>query len=64
MTEHAYLPTTLISDKGSAFMSHVTRNSRSDRRPWYYSKARHYKACTNNWAAQTLSRVKQTSIED
>ena len=23
MTKHAYLPTTLISDKGSAFMSHV-----------------------------------------
>ena len=25
MTKHAYLPTTLISDKGSAFMSHVTK---------------------------------------
>ena len=25
MTKHAYLPTTLISDKGSAFMSHVIR---------------------------------------
>ena len=24
MTKHAYLPTTLISDKGKAFMSHVT----------------------------------------
>ena len=23
-TKHAYLPTTLISDKGTAFMSHVT----------------------------------------
>ena len=23
MTKHAYLPTTLISDKGTAFMSHV-----------------------------------------
>ena len=25
MTKHAYLPTTLISDKGTAFMSHVIR---------------------------------------
>ena len=25
MTKHAYLPTTLISDKGTAFMSHVTK---------------------------------------
>ena len=25
MTEHAYLPTTLISDKGTAFMSHVIK---------------------------------------
>ena len=25
MTKHAYLPTTLISDKGAAFMSHVVK---------------------------------------
>ena len=25
MTEHAYLPTTLISEKGTAFMSHVIK---------------------------------------
>ena len=25
MTKHAYLPTTLISDKGKAFMSHVIK---------------------------------------
>ena len=25
MTKHAYLPTTLISDKGTAFMSHLTK---------------------------------------
>ena len=25
MTKHAYLPKTLISDKGTAFMSHVTK---------------------------------------
>ena len=25
MTKHAYLPTTLISDRGTAFMSHVTK---------------------------------------
>ena len=25
MTNHAYLPTTLISDKGTAFMSHVSK---------------------------------------
>ena len=25
MTKHAYLPTTLISDKGTAFMSHVIK---------------------------------------
>ena len=25
MTKHAYLPTTLISDKGTAFMSHVSK---------------------------------------
>ena len=25
MTKHAYLPTTLISDKGSAFTSHVVK---------------------------------------
>ena len=27
MTKHAYLPTTLISDKGSAFMSHVIKEA-------------------------------------
>ena len=32
MTKHAYLPTTLISDKGTAFMSHVIKEERSDRR--------------------------------
>ena len=62
MTKHAYLPTTLISDKGTAFMSH--ENKRSGRRPWHYSKARHYKAGANNWAAWAISHVKQTSIED
>ena len=25
MTNHAYLPTTLITDKGTVFMSHVTK---------------------------------------
>ena len=25
MTKHAYLPTTLISDKGTAFLSHVVK---------------------------------------
>ena len=25
MTKHAYLPTTVISDKGTAFMSHVSK---------------------------------------
>ena len=27
MTNHAYLPTTLFSDKWSAFMSHVTKEA-------------------------------------
>ena len=27
MTKHAYLPTTLISDKGTAFMSHVIKEA-------------------------------------
>ena len=48
MTRHAYLPTTLISDKGTAFMSHVIKEVAG--RPWHYSKARHYKARSNNWA--------------
>ena len=26
ITKHAYLPTTFILDKGSAFMSHVTKD--------------------------------------
>ena len=30
MTKHAYLPTTLISDKGTAFMSHVIREVAGD----------------------------------
>ena len=60
MTKHAYLPTALNSDKGTAFMSHV----RSGRRPWYYSKARHHKARSNNWATSAISSVNQKSIED
>ena len=40
MTKHAYLPTTLISDKGTAFMSHVIKEVAS-LRLWNYSKARH-----------------------
>ena len=46
MTKHAYLTTTLISDKDTAFMSHIKK---SGRRPWQYSKVRHYKASSNNW---------------
>ena len=30
MTKHAYLPTTLISDKGTAFMSHVIKEMAGD----------------------------------
>ena len=48
MTKHAYLPTTRISDKGTAFMSHVIKELAS---PWHYSKSRNYKARSNNWAA-------------
>ena len=36
MTKHAYLPTTLISDKGTAFMSHVIKKWQ---RPWHNFKA-------------------------
>ena len=48
MTKHAYLPTTLISDKGTAFMSHVVKEM--GWRPWHNSKTRHYIARSNNWA--------------
>ena len=41
LTKHAYLPTTLISDKRTAFMSHVIKYVGSGRHPWPYSKARH-----------------------
>ena len=43
MTKHAYLPTTLISDKGTAFSSIVIKGR-------HYSKARHHQARSNNWA--------------
>ena len=38
MTKHAYLPTTLISDKGTAFISHVIKELAGVL--WHYSKAR------------------------
>ena len=47
MTKHAYLPTTLISDKATAFMSHVIKELAGVLR--HYSGARHYKARSNNW---------------
>ena len=45
MTKHACLITRLISDKGTVFTSHVIKEVL-----WYYSKARHHKAGSNNWA--------------
>ena len=48
MTKHSYLPTTLITDKGSAFTStiiaeitHILGNT----------QMRYYKAPANNWQA-------------
>ena len=63
ITKQAYLPTTLISDKGTAFMSHVIKEVGSGRRPWHYSTARHYKARSNNWAARAISLVNQASTQ-
>ena len=62
MTKHAYLPTTLISDEGTAFMSHKIKEVAG--RPWYYSKAHHHKARSNNWATLPISRVNPTGIKD
>ena len=62
MAKHAYLPTTLISDKGTAFMSHVIKEVAGV--PGHYSKARHYKARSNNWATWAISLVNQTNTED
>ena len=61
LIEHAYLPMILISKKLSLC---VSRNQRSGRRHWHYSKGRHYKARTNNWAAWKISPVNLTSSED
>ena len=54
MTKHAYLPTTFISDKCTAFTSHLIKCGQGRHiwlwRPWHYSKARHNQAHSNNWA--------------
>ena len=60
LTKHAYLPTTLISDKGTAFTSHVTKEVAGV----LGIKARRHKARSNNWATWAISRVNQTVIED
>ena len=61
MTNNANLPTTLMSDKGSAFVSHVIEEVAGV--VTFYSKARHYKPRKSNWVAWTISRVNQTSIK-
>ena len=52
---NAYLPTTLISDKGSAFVSQAIKGLTGVL--GIYSKPRHYEARANKWAARTISRV-------
>ena len=49
MTKHVYLPTTLISDKGTAFKSHVTKEVAGVF--GITLKARHYEARSYNWIA-------------
>ena len=62
MTKHAYLPTTLISDKGTAFMSHVIKEVAGV--PGITPKHATTKARSDNWAARTIPRVNQRNIED
>ena len=56
MTKHAYLPTTLISDKGTAFTSTVNKEVAGV----LGITLKH----SNNWATWALPRVNQTNIED
>ena len=62
MTKHAYLPTTLISDKRTAFMSHVIKEVAGVLgNTLKHATTKH---AQTNWAARTISRVNQARIED
>ena len=64
MTKHAYLPTTLISDKGTAFMSHVIKEKATVLGIILKHATTKHKARSNNWVTWASSRVNQTSSED
>ena len=63
MTKHAYLPKTLISDKGTAFTSHVIKEG-AGVLGITLKHATHHKARSNNWATWAISRVNQAIIQD
>ena len=60
MTRHAYLPTTIITDKGSQFMSEV----RADTTRVLGIQLRHDKTRTDDRHLRTLSRITERSIEN
>ena len=64
VTKLAYLPTTVISDKGSAFMSHVIKEVAGVLGITLKHATTKHKARTNNWQAWAVSCVNQTSFED
>ena len=63
MTKHDYLPTTLISDKDTSFMSHVIKEVGGVLNVTLkHATTKH--ARTNFWHALSISRVNQASVED
>ena len=62
MHKHAYLPTTHLSDKGSAFVSHVIKEVVGAL--GITLKLASKKTAQTLGLLPTISRVNQTSIED
>ena len=61
-TKHSYLPLTVVSDKDTAFMSHVIKEVAGVLGiTLKHATTKHAK---NNWAARTISRVNQASTEE
>ena len=61
-TKRAYLPTTLFSDKDSAFVSHVNKEM-AGVLDINLNQVTTKHANSNSWAARKISRVNQTSVE-
>ena len=62
LSKHAYLPTTLVADKGSAFLSHIIKKMACVLGTTLKHATK--EARTKHWVARMTSRVREIGVEN